>query len=91
MHCIEGENRGKVELYALSTCVWCRETKKLLNSMKVGYCYTDVDLLSEEEEDQVREKVRKFNPSYSFPTLIINDEYAILGFKKNQIIEALGK
>ncbi len=90
MNCIEGKNRGKVVLYALSTCVWCKETKKLLDSLGVEYCFIDVDLIDKEEEAEVKKTVTKFNPSYSFPTLIINDEYAILGFKKRQITEALG-
>ena len=32
-------------LYALSTCVWCRRTKQLLDQLGVEYDYVDVDLL----------------------------------------------
>ena len=42
---VPGRNAGKVMLYALSTCVWCNKTKKLLNELGVEYDYTDVDLL----------------------------------------------
>lgn len=87
---IEGRNKGKVELYALSTCVWCKQTKKLLDKLNVEYYFLNIDLIDEKEEEKIREKIIKFNPSYSFPTLIINDEYAIVGYKKDRIMEVLG-
>jgi len=34
-------------------------------------------------------KVKKFNPKCSFPTIIIGDK-VIVGFKENEIREALG-
>lgn len=87
MEFVNGINKGKVELYSLSTCVWCKETKKLLNQLGIEYSYTDVDLLNEKEESAIREKISRFSPTYSFPTLIINDETSIVGFKKNMIKE----
>ena len=46
----EGDHRGKVLLFTLSTCVWCRKTKRLLEELKVAYDYIDVDLLEENEQ-----------------------------------------
>ncbi len=49
---VPGNVRGKVVLYALSTCMWCKKTKKLLNELAVDYYYVDVDLLpSDQIED----------------------------------------
>jgi glutaredoxin-like protein NrdH len=85
---VAGRKAGKVMLYALSTCVWCGKTKKLLNEMGVDYDYTDVDLLSGAEREAVMEAVKKYNPSLSFPTLVIDDKKAILGFQEKEIREA---
>jgi glutaredoxin-like protein NrdH len=88
---VEGSDKGKVMLYALSTCGWCRRTKALLNELGVGYDYTDVDLLEGKEQDDAIEEIKKFNPDCNFPTIVINDEKCIVGFKEDEIREALGK
>ena len=87
---VSGIDRGKVIMYGLSTCVWCKKTKKLLTDLGVDFEYIYVDRLEGEEENKAVEKVRRFNPSVSFPTTIINDEKAIVGFKEKEIREALG-
>ena len=87
---ISGIDKGKVVMYGLSTCVWCKKTKKLLTDLGVDFEYVYVDKLEEKEENEAVEKLRLFNPSISFPTTIINDEKAIVGFKEKQIREALG-
>ena len=40
--------------------------------------------------EEVRQEVMKMNPKCSFPTIVINDETCIVGFKKDEILEALG-
>jgi len=87
---VSGIDKGKVVMYGLSTCVWCKKTKKLLTDMGVDFEYIYVDRLEGEEENKAVEKLRSFNPSISFPTTIINDEKAIVGFKEKQIRESLG-
>ncbi|PXF56785.1 MAG: hypothetical protein C4B59_16340, partial [Candidatus Methanogaster sp.] len=49
---IEGEDKGKIILYALSTCVWCKKTKKLLTELGVDFHYVYADLLKEDEIGQ---------------------------------------
>jgi glutaredoxin len=85
---VEGKKSGDIMIYALSTCVWCGKTKKLLNDMGVEYKFTDVDLLEGEDRDKVVEIVKKYNPNMSFPVIII-DGKCIIGFKENEIKEAL--
>jgi len=87
---ISGIDRGKVTMYGLSTCVWCRKTKKLLTDLGVDFDFIYVDKLEGDEEDLVVKEVRQFNPSVSFPTTVINGEKAIVGFKEKEIREALG-
>ena len=87
---VEGENKGKILLYALSTCGWCRKTKDFLNDLGVEYSYIYVDLLDGIDRDNTIEDVRKWNPRCSFPTIVINDQKCIVGFKEDEIKEALG-
>ena len=87
---VEGENKGKLMLYALSTCGWCRKTRQFLEDLGVEYHYVYVDQEVGTEKDAVMNTVRKWNPACSFPTLVINDEKCIVGLKEDQIKEALG-
>lgn len=87
---VNGENKGKILLYALSTCVWCRKTKQFLEDLGVEYSYIFVDLLEEDDKDDIIKDVKKCNPRISFPTIIVNDEKCIIGFKEDEIRGALG-
>ena len=90
MQHIEGQNKGKLVLFALSTCGWCKKTRALIEDLNADYNYVYVDLLKVEERDEVVEMVKKWNPQVSFPTLVINDEKTIVGFKEDEIREAIG-
>jgi len=78
----------KVMMYTLSTCSHCRATKRFLDDNDIEYSYSDVDQLHGEERSAVLEEVKKVNPRLSFPTIIIGDNI-IVGFKENEIREAL--
>ena len=85
---VPGKDIGHVMLYALSTCVWCKKTKQLLDELGVAYDYEYVDMLKGDEKDEVMNIVRRWNPECSFPTLVINEK-CIVGFRENAIREAL--
>ncbi len=85
---VVGENRGQIKLYALSTCVWCRKTKQLLNDLGVEYYFIDVDLLEGEARNEATEELKRLNPRCSFPTVAING-MCIVGFDGPKIQEAL--
>jgi glutaredoxin-like protein NrdH len=82
---VKGKTKGKIMLYAISTCVWCKKTKKLLDSLNVDYYYIDVDLLDEEKKGKVEEEVTKWNPLCSFPTLVIDDKECVVGYDEEEI------
>ncbi|MGQ9627498.1 MAG: glutaredoxin family protein [Anaerolineae bacterium] len=88
---VPGEDRGSIVLYALSTCGWCKKTKRLLDELGVEYYYADVDLLGEADKDAVLEEVRRWNPRCSFPTLVFNNETCVVGYREEQIREAMRK
>lgn len=77
-----------IKLYALSTCIHCKHTKEFLQEHNVDYECFEVDTLQGEERKKVIEEVRQHNPDLSFPTLVLN-ERCIVGFKKEEIKEAL--
>ena len=78
-----------VRLYALSTYRHCSCTKKLLQEYGVRYDCTDVDKMPNDEVARVLDKVKRLNAKCSFPTLVIGDT-VIVGYKENEIKEALG-
>jgi glutaredoxin len=87
---VDGKKKGDVMLYALSTCGWCAKTKELLRELGIAFDYAFVDLLDGDEQNKAMDTVEKFNPSGSFPTLVIDNRRCIVGFKEKEIREALG-
>jgi len=86
---VPGEDRGRIMLYALSTCGWCARTKDLLTDLGVEFSYLYVDQLEGEERDLVVREVERWNPRLSFPTVVINDAKVVVGYRENEIREAL--
>ena len=88
---VSGENVGNVILYALSTCVWCKKTKQLLDDLGVAYDYVYVDLLEGAEKEHFIKTVDRWNPGRSFPTLVLDNSKCIVGFREDEIRDALKK
>ncbi|MDD1727749.1 MAG: glutaredoxin family protein [Methanospirillum sp.] len=86
---IEGTDKGRIMLYALSTCGHCRRTRELLNELGVAYDYLYVDQLSRTEMDEIITEIEKYNPRASFPTMVINGTKVIIGSREDEIREAL--
>jgi glutaredoxin len=85
----EENSQPNVKVFSLSTCSHCKATKKFLGDCTIKYEFVDVDLLEGDERKAIIEDVKQFNPRCSFPTIIIGDK-VIVGFKENEIKEALG-
>ncbi len=84
------QQKHTVLLYALSTCIWCRKTRQLLEEAQVSFDYIYLDLLEGEERHAAEQEVRRWNPAKSFPTMVIDDIESIVGFKPDVIRERLG-
>jgi glutaredoxin-like protein NrdH len=87
---VDGHKKGEILLFALSTCGWCKKTRKLLEELGVAYDYIYVDLAEGDARTECLEKLKKWNTSLSFPTLVINNERTIIGFDRTSIEGALG-
>jgi glutaredoxin-like protein NrdH len=86
---IKGDQKGKIVLYALSTCQWCRKTKDLLKNLNIDYYYVDVDMTEGKEREELLGELKKYNPDCSFPTIVIDDSDFIIGFDEDKIKEKL--
>jgi glutaredoxin len=86
---VEGKNKGKVVLYAISTCVWCKKTKRLLKGLGVQFDYIDVDLLTDEEKEEAKREVLRWRKRAVYPLLVIDDKRCIKFYDEEEIKEAL--
>lgn len=80
---------NKVKIYALTTCSHCKAAKKFLNDNNIEFDATDVDVLKDEARKAALDEVMQYNPERSFPTIVIGEKI-IIGFRENDIKEALG-
>ena len=82
-------NKHKVIVYALSTCAWCKMTKKFLSDSGVEYEFVDVDLASAQDNERIRDDIVKKGGEPSYPTTIVDNKIVILGFRKDLLQKAL--
>jgi glutaredoxin-like protein NrdH len=82
---VKGKKKKNITLYALSTCGWCQKTKGLLNDLEADYDYVDVDLLADADQAEAVKEITKWNPACTFPTLVIENNKCIVGFKEQEI------
>jgi glutaredoxin len=87
---VEGTKKDhKVLMYAISTCAWCKMTKKYLKDNKVEYEYVDVDLCTDKDRETIRKDIVKRGGQPNYPIIIVDDKVMINGFRKDRINEAL--
>lgn len=77
-----------VKVFALSTCPYCRLTRKYLDENGVAYDVAEVDLLEGQERADSIDEVRRLSGGSSFPVVVVGDE-VIVGFNKKRIKELL--
>jgi glutaredoxin-like protein NrdH len=77
-----------IKLYALTTCIHCKNTKDFLDKCGVDYDCVHVDKLEGDERRRLIEEIKKANPGCAFPMLLIGSK-VIIGFKSEEIREAL--
>ena len=80
----------KVRFFALSTCGWCKKTKRFLDAHDVNYEIDYVDLLRGAERARVMAEMERWNPRRTFPTIVVDDSEVVIGFKEDRLREVLG-
>ena len=82
----------QVKGYFISTCGWCKKTKRFLDESQVDYEYEYLDLLSPSEKTRALAEVSQHNPRKSFPTVVVQNDHTevVIGFKEDRLREVLG-
>ena len=86
---VDGREVADVKLYKLSTCIWCKKTQQLLDSLGIAYDFINVDYYEGAEKEEIVAEIEKWNPKVSFPTIVIDNERCIIGFDEEEIIRTL--
>jgi len=70
-----------VEVYALSTCGFCKRALKFLDDNQISHRYVHVDLIDIATKNKVKELLKeRFNTHVSFPFAIIDNQETLIGF-----------
>jgi len=78
----------KPKVYALTTCPYCKRTRRFLDEHKVAYDCIEVDQLDDAKQDEVLEEIEKMTGRRSFPVVIIGSEI-IVGHDEDKLRKAL--
>ena len=85
------KDRGDIKLYGLSTCIWCKRTKRLLDDAGVKYKYIYADLLDDKSHMDLVYEMSDYVDDISFPTVVVNDDIVIEGYDEKEIRRILGE
>jgi glutaredoxin-like protein NrdH len=81
--------RHETRFYGLSTCIWCRKTRKLLEELGVPFDFVYVDLLDPREKAAVIAELEAFGRGETFPTVVVDGSTCVIGFRPDEIRKAL--
>ncbi len=79
--------KQKPTVYALSTCPYCKRTRRFLDEHKISYECIEVDLLDDKAQDEVMEKVEKLTGKRVFPVVVVGGE-VIVGHDETKLKKA---
>lgn len=85
---LEAFKMDDVKIFALSTCIHCRNAKKYLDECGVKYNCVHVDELKGDDRKSIVKQLKDHNPAVSFPTIVIKDT-VVVGYHKDKIDNAL--
>lgn len=84
----EATQMNDVKVFALSTCIHCRNAKKYLDECGVKYDCVHVDQLTGDERNDTVRELKQLNPAVSFPTIVVKGK-VVVGYHKDKIDAAL--
>lgn len=78
-----------IKFFSLSTCIWCRKTRAYLDEHRISYEEVAVDTLTGAAREKTLRELEKVNPNKSFPTLVFENGKVVVGYKPEDIRDAL--
>ncbi len=78
----------KVSMYTLSTCPWCRKTKKFFRDRNIPFDYVDYDLAGEDEQEKISRDMMKYTGHIAFPFVRVGDQ-VVIGYNPEKYDEML--
>jgi glutaredoxin len=79
----------KVSMYTLSTCPWCRKTKKFFQERKMQFDYVDYDLADEHTQEAIASEMMRYTDHIAFPFVRIGDD-VVIGYNPEKYERLLG-
>ncbi len=79
----------KVSMYTLSTCPWCRKTKKFFTEHNIPFDFIDYDLADEATQQKIMRELDAAGAT-GFPFVRVGDE-TIVGYQPDRYTRALAK
>ena len=76
-------------MYTLSTCPWCRKTKKYFTDGGIPFEYVDYDLQPPEEQVKIERVMMERGGAMAFPWVLIDDQL-VVGWNPEKYAELLG-
>ena len=77
-----------VRMYTLSTCPWCKKTKKFFKDHEIPFEYTDYDLTDDETREKILKEMRQHGAN-GFPYVKIGDSI-IVGYNPEEYSQLMG-
>jgi len=78
----------KVSMYTLSTCPWCRKTKKFFTERNIPFEFTDYDLADQATQDKIMRDLEAEGVN-GFPFVRIGDQ-VVEGYQPDRYAKLLG-
>jgi glutaredoxin len=78
----------KVTMYTLSTCPWCRKTKKFFSEHNIPFEFTDYDLADEATQDKIMAELDAAGAN-GFPFVRIGDR-VVVGYQPDVYAKLMG-
>jgi glutaredoxin len=79
----------KVTIYALSTCLWCKKTKKYFEEKNIPFEAVDYDKQDDAAQEKMMEEMRGAGCTGSFPFLKIGSA-CVQGYDPEEFEKLLG-
>jgi glutaredoxin len=78
----------KVTMYTLSTCPWCRKTKKYFTEHNIPFEYIDYDLADEATQTRIMDELDAAGAT-GFPFVKIGDQ-VVIGYRPDRYASLMG-